>query len=277
LPDESRHFLQSNNETILNVDVIGEKALIKSAILSENLQEIPEQAFFNSQLTSVTIPSSVTTIGYRAFSYSQLTSVVIPNSVTTIGNNAFANTQLTSVTIPNSVTTIGNYAFSGTRLTSVVIPDSVTTIGNNVFSGCSQLTSVTIHNSVTIGIYSFFSAPIQLIKINCNNPGNNNIVKVLTHVTSYSDVHAIQIALSPSLLESFETDTNLKDYVQEILRIEDFNGYGIIYALQYYSAIFELDLSNTDLVQADINEMTKTLPWRVIFKNGQVDYAITPQ
>jgi hypothetical protein len=41
--------------------------------------------------------------------------------------------------------------------------------------------------------------------------------------------------------------------------------------------LFELDLSNTLLTQADIDGMAKTLPWRVIFKNGQVDYAITPQ
>ena len=69
--------------------------------------------YYNDKITKVTIPDSVTIIGYEAFAYcDSLTSVTIPNSVTNIGDEAFMNCDsLTSVTIPNSVTSIGNYAF----------------------------------------------------------------------------------------------------------------------------------------------------------------------
>jgi hypothetical protein len=90
-------------------------------------------------MTSVTIPSSVTSIGILAFSgCSGLTSVTIPNSVTSIGGNAFTNCSgLTSVTIGNSVTSIGAFAFDGcSGLTSVTIPNSVTSIGPYAFSNC---------------------------------------------------------------------------------------------------------------------------------------------
>ena len=83
----------------------------------------------------------VTTIGEHAFNHcDNLTSVTIPNSVTTIGGEAFADCGLTRVTIPNSVTTIGYGAFTGcSNLTSVTFPNSVTAIGTDVFGSCSSL------------------------------------------------------------------------------------------------------------------------------------------
>ncbi|MBV3405461.1 leucine-rich repeat domain-containing protein [Prevotella copri] len=105
-----------------------------------------------SGLTSLTIPSSVTSIGESAFSgCSGLTSLTIPSSVTSIGESAFDGCSgLTSLTIPSSVTSIGESAFSGcSGLTSLTIPSSVTSIGESVFFGCSGLTSFTIPSSVT--------------------------------------------------------------------------------------------------------------------------------
>ena len=78
-------------------------------------------------------------IGECAFwGCSSLTSVNIPSSVTTIGGAAFEGCRsLTSVNIPSGVTEIGVYTFSGCRsLTSVNIPSSVTTIGGAAFEGC---------------------------------------------------------------------------------------------------------------------------------------------
>ena len=141
----------------------------------------------NSNIKSVIIENSVTSVGDSAFEYcTNLTSVKIPNSVTSIGDYAFDGcTSLTSVTIPNSVTSIGLGAFSDcTSLTSIevsdnnknyasvdgvlfnkdkselitypagkadseyVIPNSVTNIGDFAFYGCTSLTIVTIPNSV---------------------------------------------------------------------------------------------------------------------------------
>ena len=86
---------------------------IPSTINNLPVTSLGDHALSCPSLTSVTIPDSVTNIGYGAFydCYS-LTSVMIPNSVTSIGDLAFYDcTSLTNFTIPASVTSIGNYAF----------------------------------------------------------------------------------------------------------------------------------------------------------------------
>ena len=91
------------------------------------------------------IPDGITSIGGGAFSYNKgLTSITIPESVTSIGWTAFEETGLTSVAIPESVTSIGSFAFTGTDITSVSIPKSVTYIGQGAFSRCQNLTSVQV-------------------------------------------------------------------------------------------------------------------------------------
>ena len=143
-------------------------------------------AFYGcTNLTSVTIPNSVTSIRSCAFfrcsaslfDTNTITGVMLVDGwavgytyplfsgqlnltgIRGIGDDAFSGCSgLTSVTIPDSVTSIGPSAFSGcSGLTSVAIPDSVTSIGSSAFYGCTNLTSVAIPDSVTsIGSSAFY-------------------------------------------------------------------------------------------------------------------------
>ena len=113
-----------------------------------------------SGLTSLTLPSGVTSIGDYAFQdCSGLTSLTLPSGVTSIGICAFYDCSgLTSLTIPSSVTSIGDKAFYGcSELTSLTIPSSVTEIGWGAFRGCSGLTSIYVYpeNLPELGIELF--------------------------------------------------------------------------------------------------------------------------
>lgn len=113
---------------------------------------IDHAAFYNSAVTSVTIPDSVTSIPDSAFGFcSQLTNISIPNSVTYIGFSAFNScTSLKSITLPSSLSTIQSEAFYNCgNLKTIRIPVSVTSIGNYAFDACPSLMTVTYPGSKT--------------------------------------------------------------------------------------------------------------------------------
>ena len=89
----------------------------------------------------------VTAIGREAFfNCSEMTSITLPNTITNIALYAFSDCSgLTSFEIPESVTEIGSGAFSYcSGLTRIFIPHTVTKLSLNPFIGCSGLESITV-------------------------------------------------------------------------------------------------------------------------------------
>ncbi len=109
--------------------------------------------FYNcSQLTSIIIPNTVTSISYGAFNgCSGLTSLTIPSSVTSIPECAFQTcSSLQNIVLSNNISSIGQFAFSGCRsLQSITISNNVTNLGMYTFGACKSLTTVFIPASVT--------------------------------------------------------------------------------------------------------------------------------
>ena len=109
---------------------------LKIAALPYGITEIG--AFgYSGNLTSITIPYSVTTIDASAFQYClKLRSVALPYGLTTISQLAFSQCQwITKITIPSTVTSIGNSVFSYvTSLKEVhLLPTTPPTLGTGVF------------------------------------------------------------------------------------------------------------------------------------------------
>lgn len=133
-----------------NTDVV-----IPSAINGVNVLVIGDSAFKSKSLTSVVIPSGITTIGQEAFSSNALTSLVLPNTVTSLGVAAFSGNLITSVTFSTALTSLPSMVFYNNKFTTLNIPGYIATIGNNAFER-NLISTLTLTQGVTsIGALAF--------------------------------------------------------------------------------------------------------------------------
>ena len=226
--DEFKYF---TGVTVLKLGLFT-NCWFESIVLPEGLTTIQGNngdggAFYNcTKLTSIELPSSVTSIQQRAFqnctglthitfncdvpdfalnvntsispfyNCSNINSVTLNEGVTSIGNNAFTGRNwLTSIELPSSVTSIGNGAFQTCiGLTSIELSSGLISIGSQSFSGCTGLTSIELPSSVTTIGSSAFQNCIGLTSIelpsSLTSIGNGAFYSCtgLTHVTFNCDV-----------------------------------------------------------------------------------------
>ena len=133
-------------------------------------------AFDGCNLTSITIPNTITSIGPGAFRYTNLKSVNIKDLAAwcnidcgadnsnplSIAHHLYINgKEITNLNIPDSITVIKNCVFYGCySLTSITIPNTVTNIGSYAFSGCTNLININFPNSyISIGNCAFSGTP----------------------------------------------------------------------------------------------------------------------
>ena len=160
----------------------------------DNLQEITlgsvveiGQSAFGSctMLKQITLPDTLTTIGWRAFASSGLTSLTIPANVTSLGDSFITDcSALTSlyvaegnpnyeivdgllydipaqtlryalpdvsgdVVIRDGTVRIAGDVFKEHAITSVQLPDSLQKIGNSAFQSCKELKEITFPEGLT--------------------------------------------------------------------------------------------------------------------------------
>lgn len=150
---------------------------------SENGGSITITGYSGSK-TSVEVPKSihgkpVTTIGENAFFNTGITSIKLPSSLRTIGKNAFHScVGLTAITIPNGVTLIDNAAFRGcSNLKNITLADTLQKIGNQAFYQCTSLSGIHFGDKLTyIGDWAFAyctSLPNVAIVGSVNHVGSN--------------------------------------------------------------------------------------------------------
>lgn len=141
---------------------------ITSVVLPEGVTEISKNAFYNCRsLASITLPSTLRTIGDRAFSgfggalahgSAPLTSIALPSALEFIGEAAFDGCEsLDSITLPPMLKSIAPGVFSDCySLSSITLPPQLNAIGACAFKNCKNLETLKIPESVTeLGVNAF--------------------------------------------------------------------------------------------------------------------------
>ena len=126
--------------------------LALDVVLTESTTSINDYAFYGCDLTSITIPDSVTTIGYAFNNCSSLKDLYYEGSADDWTKINF------DYSASNPMYYAKNEYFNGELVTDVVLSNGITSIGANTFYGCNSLSSITIPDSVTsIGSYAFYN------------------------------------------------------------------------------------------------------------------------
>jgi hypothetical protein len=132
---------------------------LQSFTVPDQWLSLPNNFFEGSGLTSITVPSTITTLGTSLFKGClSLTTATIESAITTLPSATFQNcTALTSVTLPSTVTTIDTQAFRNSRITAFV-NSIVTTIRDFAFADNPALVTLNAPNVTSLAISSISGA-----------------------------------------------------------------------------------------------------------------------
>jgi hypothetical protein len=140
------YVVTNGTATLIHYHGTGGAVAIPATIAGVAVTKIGDAAFQNqTNIVSVAIPNSVTSILARAFSGCiRLSSVTLPPNLPSIADQTFSQCfQMTDIQIPNNVTNIGHMAFASCNaLMAVVLPRSLTSLGTDAFAFCQRLRAV---------------------------------------------------------------------------------------------------------------------------------------
>ncbi len=162
--------LFNKDKTLLILYPLG--SLSTSYAIPSTVISVGEYAFVEAEnLIDITIPESVTKIGYNAFYYcgyyndsANWTDNVLYLDNCLLSADLPYGTRINKLTVPEGTRLIADDAFVGSRLpNTLILPESVTIIGNEAFAYTNGYGVIYIPGDVTdIGVDAFYDSQITI-------------------------------------------------------------------------------------------------------------------
>ena len=172
---DARDFLFITNELTeltsidlsqVTITAVSDEKPLYSTVTIYHANEIPRTAFFGKKLTSVTLPTTLESIGFAAFAGCD---------------------RLRSVSFPASLARLDDYAFAGSGLTSVTVPATVASMGKGVFARCESLTSASMQG-IMLGDFCFLG-DVNLSQVNLGSGVKYILKAVFSGCTALSTIN----------------------------------------------------------------------------------------
>lgn len=175
---QNNYYIES-----IDIDPLNKNFVVDSNKVIYNPSKTSLYYFASGIKGSFTVPSTVTAIMYGSFCASQLTTLIIEDSVTSIGLYVFLKSKISQISLPDSILTIEASSFYGMKsletislpnklkrinseqfrysgLKNITIPESVTTIDQYAFADCPDLQKIYLHENIkNIGGGVIFNSP----------------------------------------------------------------------------------------------------------------------
>ncbi|EAY06793.1 surface antigen BspA-like [Trichomonas vaginalis G3] len=221
---------------------------------------IQQYAFANTDIFEVKFEetSNISTLGILSFSLSELSFITIPSTVTSIQNQSFYKCHnLEQVTFEENTNTqkqIGYESFSYTSIKEFVFPYNCY-VHDDIFSHCKSLTKITIQDSSTAISVNTFSGCLSITSISTNSDKYNysldhlfNVEKTnLYYIAPPSNRQDYVDSVNYSLVEEFCNtaflnknnlpNTNFSHYCIKSGVVYDLNSYNVISCLKYVQQV----------------------------------------
>lgn len=166
-------FYNVKSGFLLNIDAKNPYFVFEDHLLKNKDKTIIHEAIGLPSSSVLTIPEGATAIDGYAFAYcNNLTRLTLPSSLTTIGDMAFFNSGLLSLTFKDSPVSIGSNAFNACYgLQSIDFGTKIVSLGSSCFQYCSSLTSISLPGSVTTISNAFQNcSQLQTSSVDSTNP-----------------------------------------------------------------------------------------------------------
>ncbi len=145
------------------IKIIPDDAFFQSGISSvefpDGLESIGGQAFSRCEnLSGLCFPEGLTIIGEEAFEYCERIDkeIVLPNSLLRLEYRAFASTSLQAIHFPDNLEHLGEGVFSESGIKKLTLPPKITEVPKSLCYKCGSLEEVFLHQDVThIREYAF--------------------------------------------------------------------------------------------------------------------------